>query len=130
MERRWVPRCCVGGAARMPPTWRPRPGGRRAPAGPPAVLRRSAPRRPRAALDLLQQRLDDVQVHRQLADLALRVEELAVLDRRRPGLEALMPGVQEVLAPPDDRAAACPVSRANASSCSPRNNLRTTSCLR
>src|SRR5512144_982214 len=99
-----APRGCVGGAARTPPTWRPRRRDRRAPAGPPAVLRRSASRRPRVAADLLDQAAQDVVVHRELADLALRLGEPTVLDRRRATLQALTAGGEEVLTPAADRA--------------------------
>lgn len=64
--------------------------------------------RPRAAIDLLDQRLGDVQIHRQLTDLALRIRQPAILDRRRPGLQALMAGLQEVLTPAGDRARGLP----------------------
>src|SRR3954447_17366211 len=108
MERAAVPRGWVGGAARTPPTSTRRRPGRSGPAARRAVLRRSAPRRPRAALDLFQQRPGDVEVHRQLADLALRIGEAALLDGRRTRLEALMTGLQEVLAPAGDHPGGLP----------------------
>src|SRR4051794_28090998 len=102
MER-WAPRRCVGGAARTPPTSTRRRPGTPGPAARQAVLRRSAPRRPRAPTHLLDQRPQDVVVQRELADLALRVGELALLDRTRPTLQALLAALQERLTPPTDR---------------------------
>jgi hypothetical protein len=98
-----APRCCVGGAAHTPPTWkRPRPG-RPGPTGAPAVLRRSSPRPARAPIELLVERPQDVQIHRQLADLALRFDQPPILLRARPALQALPAGSQELLTPRADR---------------------------
>ena len=66
-----APRCCAGGVARTPPTSTPPPPDRPGPAGRPVALRRSAPRPARAVLCLLEQRPRGVEVHRELADLAL-----------------------------------------------------------
>src|SRR5215212_6485191 len=89
MEQAAAPRGCVGGAAHTPPTSTRRRPGRPGPAARGAVLRRSAPRRPRGAAHLLDQAAEDVVVQRQLADLALRVGQLAVLDRPRTRLQTL-----------------------------------------
>src|SRR5215210_4940192 len=100
---RWVPRRCVDGAARTPPTsTRQRPG-TPGPAARQAALRRSAPRQPRAPTHLLDQRPQDVVVEGELADLALRVGELALLHRPRAALQALLAALQERLTPPADR---------------------------
>jgi hypothetical protein len=55
-------------------------------------------------LDLLQQRPEDVVVHRQLTDLALRVCQPTIVNRRQTSLQALLTGDDEVLTPPADRA--------------------------
>jgi hypothetical protein len=46
------------------------------------------------AADLLEQAAHDLVVDRQLTDLALRVGELAILDRERPALQMLRPARQ------------------------------------
>src|SRR4051812_2055764 len=102
VRERSAPRRCVGGAARTPPTWKPRRRDRHAPPEPSAVLRRSAPRQPRAATHLLDQATQDVVIQGELADLALRVGELALLYRPRPTLEPLLAGLQERLTPAAD----------------------------
>jgi len=50
-------------------------------------------------LDLLEQSAGDVEVHRQLADLALGLGELAILHRPRPNLQALTAGGEKLLTP-------------------------------
>src|SRR3954471_16637790 len=74
------------------------------PAARPAVLRRSAPRQPRAPTHLLDQAAQDVVVERELADLALRVSELALLHRPRPTLQPLLARLKKRPTPPADRA--------------------------
>src|SRR3954449_9291236 len=93
----------VGGAAHTPPTSTPRRPGTPGPTARQAVRRRSAPRQPRAAAHLLDQRPQDVVVQGELTDLALRVGELSLLDRPRSTLQALLAALQERLAPPADR---------------------------
>jgi len=53
-------------------------------------------------LCLLEQRPRDVEIHRELADLALGRYQLAVLDRPRARLQALTSGGEELLAPLSD----------------------------
>src|SRR4051794_35089659 len=90
--------------ARTPPTWTPPRPGRPGPTAAPAVLRRSAPRPARAPIHLLVERPQDVELHRQLTHLALRLHQAAVLLGPRPQLQALPPGGQELLTPPADPA--------------------------
>jgi hypothetical protein len=54
------------------------------------------------AVHLVVQRPQDVQIHRQLADLALRLGQPTILNRRRPGLQPLTPAGEELLTPGAD----------------------------
>src|SRR5439155_10695624 len=83
------------------------PTGTRQPPDRPSSAVRAALRSPRAPRPLrvallLQQRLEDVDLHRQLTDLALRFLQRPLLSGQRPRLQPLPAGSEELLTPGSD----------------------------